>query len=68
MVGEVTGVEDRNIGELPYRYPTIAVERIRLWPKEELTGPAYYPWAVWPYYDPYYLGWRGRYYPYGWWW
>jgi outer membrane lipoprotein len=72
VVGEVTGVEDRSIGELPYRYPTIAAERIRLWPKEELTGPAYYPWAGWPYgpyyYDPYFPGWRGRYYPYGWWW
>jgi outer membrane lipoprotein len=72
VVGEVTGVEDRKVGELPYRYPTIAAERIRLWPKEELTGPAYYPWAVWPYgpyyYDPYFIGPRGRYYPYGRWW
>jgi outer membrane lipoprotein len=59
VVGTVTGAEEGKIGELPYRYPTIAAERIRLWPKEELAGPAYYPWAGWPY---------GPYYPYGWWW
>jgi outer membrane lipoprotein len=72
VVGTVTGAVERRVGELPYRYPMIAVERIRLWPKEELTGPAYYPWAAWPYgpyyYDPYFLGPRGRYYPHGWWW
>lgn len=70
VVGEVTGVEDRKVGELPYRYPVIAAERIRLWPREELLAPAYYPWAGWPYgpyYDPFF-GPRGRYYPYGWWW
>jgi len=69
VVGEVTGAEDRKIGELPYRYPIIAVERSHLWPKQELAGPAYHPWAAWPYYyDPYFVGPRGRFYPYGWWW
>ncbi len=72
VVGEVVGEEERKIGEVPYRYPVIKVERIRLWPKDVLVGPAYYPypWGFGPfgpyYYDPFYLGAR-RYYP-GWWW
>ena len=70
VIGEVIGAEDRKVGDLPYRYPVVKVERIRLWAREELAGPAYYPWAGWPY-GPYYdplFGPRGRYYPYGWWW
>jgi outer membrane lipoprotein len=71
VVGEVTGVEERKIGDVPYRYPVMKGERIRLWPKDVLVGPAYapYPWGYspyGPYYDPYYFGAR-RYYP-GWWW
>jgi outer membrane lipoprotein len=68
VVGEVTGLEERKIGEVPYRYPIITVERIRLLPKE-LVAPGYYqyPWGPYgPYYDPFYIGPR-RYYP-GWWW
>ena len=71
VVGEVAGVEERRIGEVPYRYPVITVERIRLWPKDVVVAPAYYPYP-WgfspygPYYDPFYIGPR-RYYP-GWWW
>jgi len=71
VVGEVTGVEERKIGEVPYRYPVIRAERIRLWPKDVALGPGYYPYP-WgfspygPYYDPFYIGPRG-YYP-GWWW
>jgi len=38
VVGEVTGVEERRIGEVPYRYPVIRVERIRLWPKDVAVG------------------------------
>ena len=51
MVGEVAGEEERKIGEVPYRYPVIKVERIRLWPKDVLVGPAYYPypWGFGPY-------------------
>jgi len=71
----VSGVEERKVGELPYRYPVIAVERIRLWPQEVAQYGAYYPWGVWPYgpYDPYYFGPysfgpRYRFAPYGWWW
>lgn len=80
VIGEVTGVEERKIGEVPYSYPLVAVERIRLWPKDVVISPAYspYPWGYWPYgpfygpyygpfYDPFYVGPRGRYHP-GWWW
>jgi outer membrane lipoprotein len=62
VVGTVAGAEERKIGEVPYRYPVITVERIRLWPQDILVAPAYYPW---PYYDPYFPWPR---YPYGWWW
>ena len=68
VVGEVTGLEERKIGEVPYRYSIITVERIRLLPKD-LMAPGYYPypWGPYgPYYDPFYIGPR-RYYP-GWWW
>lgn len=71
VIGTVSGAEDRKVGELPYRYPVIAVERIRLWPQEVAQYPAYSPWGPWPYgpyfYDPYYYGGRARYWP-GWWW
>jgi len=48
----------------------IRAERIRLWPKDVVVTPAYYPYP-WgypcgPYYDPFYIGPR-RHYP-GWWW
>jgi outer membrane lipoprotein len=71
VIGEVTGVQERQIGDVAYRYPVIAVERIRLWPRDVVVAPAYgypwpYPWGYGPYYDPFYLGPR-RYYP-GWWW
>jgi outer membrane lipoprotein len=32
--GTVAGVEDRRVGELPYSYPVINAERIKLWPAE----------------------------------
>jgi outer membrane lipoprotein len=73
VIGTVSGVEERKVGELPYRYPVIAVERIRLWAQDVVQYGAYYPWGAWPY-DPYYLGPpyyfgpRHRYSPYGWWW
>ena len=73
VIGTVSGVEERKVGELPYRYPIVSVERIRLWPQEVVQyDPFYpfYPWGGgWPYgpYDPYYFWPRYR-SPYGWWW
>ena len=73
VVGEVAGSEERKVGELPYRYPVITAERIRLWPQDVVVSPAYYSW-YWPYgpyapyyYDPYFFG-PGRFYRPGWWW
>jgi outer membrane lipoprotein len=71
VIGTVSGEEERKVGELPYRYPVIAVERIRLWAQEVAQYGSYYPWFGWPYgpyYDPYYFGPRSRLSPYGWWW
>jgi outer membrane lipoprotein len=71
VIGTVSGEEERKVGELPYRYPVIAIERIRLWAQEVAQYGPYYPWPGWPYgpyYDPYYFGPPGRMSPYGWWW
>lgn len=71
VIGTVSGEEERKVGELPYRYPVIAVERIRLWAQEMAQYGSYYPWLGWPYgpyYDPYYFGPHSRLSPYGWWW
>jgi outer membrane lipoprotein len=55
--GPVIGVEERKVGEYPYRYPVVQVVAWHLWPKPQ---PRYYyrdPW--WPYYP---------WYPYPYWW
>jgi len=54
VVGAVAGDEERAIGDLPYRYPVIASERLFLWPQP----PPYPPPGLW---DPYW----GVYGPYG---
>jgi outer membrane lipoprotein len=68
VLGRVTGAEERTIGDLPYRYPVIASEQIRLWSRD-LPPAAYpYPFPWWPYgyrIRPY---WYGPPYPYWWWW
>ena len=62
VLGTVTGEEERQIGELPYRYPLIAAERIRLWPQDvaathilPVYPPGFYDWPYWPHwpYAPY---------------
>jgi outer membrane lipoprotein len=59
VIATVTGEEERKIAELPYRYPVVAADAIKLWPRE-VVGPAYPP--PWPYYYPwpYPYGWRFR--------
>lgn len=65
VVGTVVGDEERPIGDLPYRYPVIQSEGLRLWPREIVTAPRLYPpplyydWPHWPYARPY------RYWPWG---
>lgn len=65
VIGTVKGEEQRTIGELPYRYPVITAERIRLWPREYAEPPAFYPGYPWGLYDrlyprPYYYCCYGR--------
>jgi outer membrane lipoprotein len=69
VVGTVNGAEERKVGELPYRYPVIDVERIRLWSQDVVLGPPYYPapYYYWPY-GPYYLAPYGGFYGPGFWW
>lgn len=44
VLGVVTGSEVRPVGEVPYTYPLITAERIKLWPKEsEWVGGEYPP-------------------------
>ena len=59
VIATVTGAEERKIAELPYRYPVVAADLIKLWPREVLV-PAYAP--PWPYFYPwpYPYGWRYR--------
>ncbi len=57
VIGTVTGEEERRIGDLPYRYPVIAAERMRLWPA--LAAIPRDPW--WPYGN-----WPACNYPYTW--
>jgi outer membrane lipoprotein len=54
VVGSVTGAETRRIGELPYRYPVLAAERIVLWPRPVARpGPPPWPYPLHPYHDPF---------------
>ena len=34
VLGTVAGVEERRVGELPYAYPVLSAERIKLWPAD----------------------------------
>ena len=34
VLGAVAGSEERRLGELPYAYPVISAERIKLWPAD----------------------------------
>lgn len=51
VLGTVVGGEERPIGEVPYRYPVIRAERIRLWPPEIVGPPRFHPAYPWGYYD-----------------
>ena len=58
VVGTVLAAEERPIGSLPYRYPVIASEGIRLWP-QDIAVPYPSPY----YYDPYWPSYWGGYGP-----
>jgi outer membrane lipoprotein len=61
VVGRIDGVETRDVGEYPYRYPVVAVSSRYLWPAAESYG--YPPGYGFPYGYPWYSG----YYGYGGW-
>lgn len=61
VVGEIDGIETRDVGEYPYRYPVVAVSSRYLWPMaDSYRYPAGY---AFPYGYPWYSG----YYGYGGW-
>ncbi len=52
VVGTMAGVDERPVGEVPYRYPVVAAEHIRLWPARaptRLHPDPYYPFPWWLY-------------------
>lgn len=55
VTGRVTGFEERQIGEYPYRYPIVAADVIYLWPQQTQVR-AYYSDPFWPGYHGYWWG------------
>lgn len=55
VLGTVAGEEQRPVGDLPYRYPAIASEAIRLWPRDPPVAsyPAHLYDPYWPYWGIY---------------
>jgi outer membrane lipoprotein len=60
IVGTVSAIEKRKVGEHEYTYPSLAADTVYLWPKEP--EPSAYPYFYydpffgpypWPYYYPY---------------
>lgn len=46
LVGEVTGVTEANLDEMVYRYPTLAIKHLHVWPEPEFdqsepSGPSF---------------------------
>lgn len=65
VVGTISGVETKNIGEYEYRYITVEGRALHLWPirKESTSADHYDPWF--PFYSPWYPWWDPWYgYPY----
>lgn len=72
VVGPITGLIRRKVGEFPYPYPVVAATSRYLWPEIEPIRYSRYPyrWYGWYGYGPWYGPW-GPWYrrPYGpWWW
>ncbi len=72
IVGEVTGLVTRDVGDYPYPYPVVAASSRYLWPEAEpMPDVGYrYPWYGWYGYPPWYGPFGPWYGPaYGpWWW
>jgi len=54
VLGKFVNNETVNVGEFPYNYPLIEVQKHFLWPVENLVDELYPPWWYEPYYWPYY--------------
>ena len=72
IVGQVTGVRTRDVGEYPYPYPVVAVTSRYLWPEPvPIPDAGYrYPWYGWYGYPPGYgplVRWYGPAYGPRWW-
>jgi len=39
LVGEITGVTRANLDEMEYRYPTVTIQHLHVWPELELDQP-----------------------------
>jgi outer membrane lipoprotein len=61
VTGQITGVEQHNVGEHPYTYATVSADGIYLWPKRTRPEPFYDPWNPY-FYDPFWGPFGG----YGW--
>lgn len=61
IIGTLQEAQVRKIGEHEYRYPTVAAEKVYLWPQRE-RSPAYYYYPPWP--DPFWYPAWGP-WPYG---
>lgn len=42
VIGRLTGVDDRRIGEMDYQYPVIEVSEIKKWPSSERKSPQFH--------------------------
>jgi outer membrane lipoprotein len=64
LAGQITGTEERPLGETKYSYPVVEIKQIYVWAKEGYYDeryyyPGYYGAYGWPYY------WGGPWYGYG---
>ncbi len=59
VVGTLSGMETRPVGDYPYSYPLIQIETHYLWPK--VPPPSVYDYPPWfnPWYSPWYSPWYG---------
>jgi outer membrane lipoprotein len=56
VAGVVAGVETRDVGDYPYRYPVVRATGKHLWPEQAAAAPFADPWnGTW--YDPWYGRW-----------
>ena len=66
VIGTITGIESRAVGEYPYPHPVVEVRRHHLWPeqawcpRDPACADPYY--GYWPWFGPWYHPWRHPWY------